>query len=110
MSTDEASPLEQALAAEVRAQAARKGLSHKEIQASAGITDRSFRRYFVEASRSIPIATVVAVAEALGLTASELIRRAELSTGWEPELEEPVKRPVARRVAARSVAPQRRDG
>lgn len=71
--------LERALGAEVRALATRKSLTHKEIQERTGITQRSFRRYFVECSRSIPIDTVMRVAEVLGVTAADLIQAAEVS-------------------------------
>lgn len=71
--------LERALGAEVRALATRKSLTHKEIQERADITQRSFRRYFVECSRSIPIDTVMRVAEVLGVSTADLIQAAETS-------------------------------
>lgn len=77
METNTSSQFEQAVAAEVRAMAARKSLSHKEIQQRAGVEQRSFRRYFVECNRAIPVDVVLRVAEALGVSGSELFKAAE---------------------------------
>lgn len=79
MEPTENSPLEQALAAEVRSIAARKSLSHKEIQERSGVGQRSWRRYFVECNRAIPIDVVVRVAGALDVAPSELVKSAEAS-------------------------------
>ena len=62
-----------------------KGMTHKQLQAVSGVEDRSFRRYFVTADRPVPVRAVIAVAEALGLNASELLRRAEAIVGDTPE-------------------------
>lgn len=71
------SRLEAAVAAEVLAEAARKRLSHKEIQSRAAINPRSWGRYFVQQVRPIPVTDLFGVAEALGVSPSELLRRAE---------------------------------
>lgn len=92
------------LALEVRAEAGRQNLSQTDLARRSGISRPTVHRYFFTEERDATIDAVVAIARALSLTASELMRRAE--SAGEPA----VKRPVARRVAARSVAPQRRDG
>lgn len=71
------SALEQALGAEVRSLAARAGISHKAIQQASGMNERTFRRYFVECDRHIPLTAIYAVAGVLDIPGSELIRRAE---------------------------------
>lgn len=82
------SALEQALGAEVRALAARAGISHKTIQQSSGMNERTFRRYFVESDRHIPLTAIYAVADVLGMAGSELIRRAEAAVGIPLEAQE----------------------
>ena len=77
METNTSSPFEQAVGAEVRALAGRKNLSHKEIQQAAGVEQRSFRRYFVECNRAIPVDVVQRVAAALGVSTSDIFRAAE---------------------------------
>ena len=84
METNTNSPLEQALAAEVRALAARKSLSHKEVQTSSGVEQRSFRRYFVECNRAIPVDVVVRVAAALGTDAPNLLAAAQVAVDADP--------------------------
>ena len=69
--------LEQAIGAEVRALAARKSLSHKAIQEAAKVEQRSFRRYFVECNRAIPVDVLARVAGALGVSMSDLVAAAE---------------------------------
>lgn len=77
MSDLESTPLERAIGDEVHDLARRKRMSHKEIQQAAGVGDRSFRRYFVEGSRAIPVDVLARVADALGVSVSALIQGAE---------------------------------
>lgn len=101
-------PYSQRLAAEVRAEAGRRGInSQSELARRAGMTQTTVRHYFYACDREPSIDALIAVAEALGVTASELLRRAEQADDVERV---PVKRPAARRVAARSIAPRRQDG
>lgn len=86
METTAASPLERALGQQVQFEAKRQGLSHKEIQARAGINDKSFRRWFVEGARHIPLSAILATAEALGVPASELMARAEAEVATGPNV------------------------
>lgn len=79
MDTQKSSAFEQAVGAEVRAIASRKSLTHKEIQERSGVGQKSFRRYFVECSRPIPLEALMSVAAAMGVSVADLIRAAELS-------------------------------
>lgn len=77
MSDLESTPLERAIGDEVHDLARRKRMSHKEIQQAAEVGDRSFRRYFVEGSRAIPVDVLARVADALGVSVSALVQGAE---------------------------------
>lgn len=70
-------PFEAALAAEVLAEASRKRLSHKHIQLAADIPPKTWSNYFVQNRNHIPMAAVFRVSRVLGVSASELIARAE---------------------------------
>lgn len=69
--------IEQALADEVLAEVARQRWTHKQMQERAGIPSRTWGAYFVQRDRSIPMTAVEKVAHALGMSGSELMRRAE---------------------------------
>jgi len=77
VNTTGTSTLERALGLVIQNEARRQGLTHKEIQRRSGITDRTFRRYFVAAERSIPVDEVVKVAAVLQMPASALFALAE---------------------------------
>lgn len=77
MRTTEGTPLERAIGLEIQNEANVKRLSHKEIQRQAGMTDRSFRRWFVSSERHIPFEEIEKVAAVLGIQPSVLMRRAE---------------------------------
>jgi len=68
---------QQALAAEVRAEMGRQNLKAAPIQRALGISSTAWGTWFVQCTRDVPISQVMAVAEYLGLTTSELLRRAE---------------------------------
>jgi len=66
-----------ALAAEIRAESAAQQISAKDMQKAVGVSSSAWSNYFVACTRDVPMGVVVAVAEALGMTGSELLRRAE---------------------------------
>ena len=66
-----------ALATEIRSEAAAQRITAKQLQQAAGISASAWANYFTRCTRDVPMSVVVAVAEALGMTASELLRRAE---------------------------------
>ena len=68
---------QQALAAEVRAEMGRQNIKAAPIQRALGISSTAWGTWFVQCTRDVPISQVMAVAEYLGLTTSELLRRAE---------------------------------
>jgi len=68
---------QQALAAEVRAEMGRQNIKAAPIQRALGISSTAWGTWFVQCTRDVPISVVIAVAEFLGLTTSELLRRAE---------------------------------
>lgn len=69
--------LETALADEVLAEVARQRVSAKEMQARTGIKPRTWENYLVNRSSRIPVSAIYAMADALGVAGSELMRRAE---------------------------------
>ena len=73
--------LEAALADEILAEVARQRYTASQMQAMTGIKSRSWQNYVVNRSRPIPIKAVTSIARALGLPASELMRRAERVVG-----------------------------
>lgn len=77
MRSTEATPLERSLGLEIQSEARLKGMTHRAIQNLAGITDRSFRRWFVTGDRHIPFEELEKVAGALRVPISELVARAE---------------------------------
>lgn len=87
---------QRALAAEVRAEMGRQNIKAAPIQRALGISSTAWGTYFVQCTRDVPISVVQAVAEYLGLTGSELLRRAEASTTTKLEA---YLSPAARQVA-----------
>lgn len=79
---------QQALAAEVRAEMGRQNIKAAPIQRALNISSTAWGTYFVQCTRDVPISVVVAVAEFLGLTASELLRRAEATAATYPPADE----------------------
>lgn len=71
-------PLEACIAAEVLAIAAAKRLRHNEIQTATGINERTWRRYFVEQSRAVPVAVLMDVGDAMGVPAEQIIAAARV--------------------------------
>lgn len=65
------------LTAEIRAEAGRQNLSQTELAREAKLPVATVRRYFWTDEREPKVGALAAVAEALGLTASEMLRRAE---------------------------------
>ena len=70
---------QEGLAAEVRAEMARRRLTATAIQRDIGVSSTAWSTYFVQCTRDVPLSVVVGVAEHLGLSASELLRRAEVA-------------------------------
>ena len=70
---------QQALAAEVRAEMGRQNLKAAPIQRALGISSTAWGSYFVQCTSDVKLSTISAVAEYLGLTTSELLRRAEVT-------------------------------
>lgn len=74
------SPLEIALAAEVLDEAHRRRMTHKHLQEVTGIPSRTWRNYFGSRNagprNSVPAGELFKVADALGVYADDLIRRA----------------------------------
>lgn len=79
--TIEQSPLESALAAEVRAEMGRKLLNNKDLAASVDVSLKMWRRYFVDGDAHIPTHVLGHAADALGLSLTELAARAESISG-----------------------------
>lgn len=69
--------LNDAVAAEVRAEVARQGLTRSEVVEKSGVNQRTYSRYFVRCDRSIPIDTLALVAQVLNISLGEILRRAE---------------------------------
>ena len=94
---------DRAVAAEVRAEVARQGLSRSEVERMAGIESRTWSRYFVSVQRDMPLKVLVSVAQVLGVSTSELMARAEANMPQEPtdELIEGLS-PAERREVARA--------
>lgn len=96
----------------------RQNIKAAPIQRALGISSTAWGTYFVQCSRDVPISVVVAVAEFLGLTASELLRRAEAAPTFRAadELEDGLSASSRRalekgRASVRDVAdPPRRTG
>lgn len=75
-----ARPLGQRVADEVRAEAARQGMrGQSELARKAGLTHPTVRRYFWSGERATTLHALEQVSRALGVPASELVRRAEAS-------------------------------
>jgi hypothetical protein len=69
--------LEDAVAAVILDEMDKQRYTQVELQRMSGVKSRTFANYFTARSRSIPTPILAAVAEALGLTGSEILRRAE---------------------------------
>lgn len=110
--------LEQAIASEVRAIAAAQRITHRTIQDRAGMNERTFRRYFIETERRIPLEALASVAAALGVRVSEIVAAAERALSAPLERQEQEARELmgeeawlnlqATREAHRSRQPQKR--
>jgi hypothetical protein len=81
--TERGTDLERLIGLEVLDMARRSGMRHNELQAASGIEPRSFRRYFVESSRHIPVEELRKVASALGVPASQIVAQAEAKAATE---------------------------
>jgi hypothetical protein len=66
-----------ALAAEVRAEMARQNVKAAAIQRALGVSSTAWGTYFVQCTRDIPLSVIYGVAEHLGLTGAELLRRTD---------------------------------
>jgi hypothetical protein len=66
-----------ALAAEIRAEAAAQRITAKQLQKTVNVSSSAWANYFNTCTRDVPMGVVVSVAEALGMTGSELLQRAE---------------------------------
>ena len=73
-----------ALAAEVRGELAAQGMRLEELEGRAGVEHTSMWRY-LSAKRAMPLDTLVAIAEGLGLSPSELLQRAEQRARRNPQ-------------------------
>jgi len=72
---------QEALAAEIRAEMGRQNIKAAPIQRALGISSTAWGTWFVQCTRDVPISVVMSVAEYLGVTTSELLRRAEVAAG-----------------------------
>jgi hypothetical protein len=72
-----ATPLERAIGLTIQDLANSLDLTLKEIQAKTGLADKTFRRYFTECTRHIPLEELELVAQALGTTVSDIAGLAE---------------------------------
>lgn len=70
--------LQDALAAEIRAEMAAQRLSAVEMQRRAGIKHASWRNWFVTATRPVPFPEVEKVCDVLGVAPEEMVRRARV--------------------------------
>ncbi|NHI19933.1 hypothetical protein H9L10_03715 [Phycicoccus endophyticus] len=84
--TEKQTRLETLTAEEVLAEAARKGLRHNAIQSDSGVLARAWGHYFVQRDRAIPFGALLAVCEAMGVSASDIIQRAEARLSADPGL------------------------
>lgn len=77
---------QEGLTAEVRAEMAGRQVKAAVIQRAIGVSSTAWNTYFVRCSRDVPLSVVVGVAEYVSLSASELLRRAEVAAahggGW----------------------------
>lgn len=69
--------IQAAMAAEIGARLGRMHKSDRWLQQQAGIKPASWRRYFREYSRDLPLSVVAAIAPVLDMTAGELLTIAE---------------------------------
>ena len=83
MTPEHGTDLERLIGLEVLDLARRKGMRQNELQAASGVEPRSFRRYFVENIRHIPVEELRKVAAALGVPASQIVAQAEAKAGSE---------------------------
>ena len=75
--TEVATPFEHALADEILAEVARQRLTSKSVQDTAGVKPRAWTNYLTARVRHIPMPVVVDICDALGVRASDMLRRAE---------------------------------
>ena len=79
--------LQYALAAEIHGEMKAQRMTAIEIQRRTGIKQASWTNWFVTVKRPVAVSTVVLVAEALGLSTSELLRRAEVRVAQSPRVD-----------------------
>jgi hypothetical protein len=66
-----------------------QGLTAKEVQRRAGITNSTWGNYFVQRTTRIPLSAMLAVSDALGVLPEEMIRRARVrAEGRAPSIED----------------------
>jgi hypothetical protein len=68
---------QRALAAEVRAEMGKQQVKAAAIQRALHISSTAWGTYFVQCTRDVPLSVINGVAEHLGLTGGELMRRAD---------------------------------
>jgi hypothetical protein len=68
---------QRALAAEVRAEMGRQKVTAAAIQRALDLSSSAWGTYFVQCTRDVPLSVINGVAEYLGLTGGELMRRAD---------------------------------
>ena len=69
---------QQALAAEIRAEAAAQRITARDLQRAVRVSSSSWSNYFVACTRDVPLSVVYDVAEELGMPGWELLRRAQV--------------------------------
>jgi hypothetical protein len=75
---------QRALAAEVRAEMGKQQVKASALQKALGISSTAWGTYFVQCTRDVPVSVIFGVAEHLGMTGSELLRRAEVASADAP--------------------------
>lgn len=94
---------QRAVAAEIKAEIARKGLRRTAIGGAVGIDPTTWGNYFVNVSRDVPLRIVTAVCEEIGVPFSEIVARAE-AVAQPEEPTEAEERAVARARRRRGIA------
>lgn len=73
-----------ALGDEIRSEMLRQRITAVEMQKRTGIAHASWRNWFVTAKNPAPYPAIVAVCDELGVTVSEMARRAEVAMASRP--------------------------
>jgi hypothetical protein len=76
---------QRALAAEVRAEMGAQNAKASHIQEALGVSSTAWGTWFVQCTRDVPMSAVYGVANYLGLTPDELMRRAAVRMAAMPE-------------------------